>query len=48
VAALDHRGEEGAGEDDDGFAVDAHLLDLAFVVELDEAAVGAEPGVVDE
>jgi hypothetical protein len=46
--SLDHRGEEGVGERDDGLAVDAHLLDLAVSVELHEASVGAEPGVVDE
>ena len=46
--ALHHRGKERMGERDHGLAVDAHLLGLALRVELDEPAVGPEPGVVDE
>ena len=36
------------GEDDDGLAVDAHLLDLALEVEVDEVSVGAEACVIDQ
>ena len=49
AAALDHRRQEGAGEHDDRLAVDPHHLGVAALGSIvDEAAVGAEAGVVDE
>ena len=41
-------GQEGAGEGDDGLAVDADHLGLALDRELREAAAKAEAGVVDQ
>ena len=48
AAALDHSGEEGVGEGDDGLAVDPDHLGLALGVELEEAAAQTEAGVVHQ
>ncbi len=48
AAALDHRRDERAGEDDDRLAVDPDHLRLALGGELGEAAAEAEAGVVDQ
>ena len=47
-AASLHRAERGVGESQQRDDVELDLVDLAVDVELGEAAVGAEPGVVHE